>query len=164
MASSEQFLTFRFVAVFPFLFRHFRYHLLRSGQGLPARHPRRWHGQLRLSEHSHALRTDDRVSVEIEEFRAAAVATALHTKLGFCHIILGILLQTAWVGAYPSANPASSPGALDTKASIWSRTRLRFPAQEERGAHPAAQLLRRLGGWRGVGLRRHHGGRRSLLL
>jgi hypothetical protein len=29
--------------------------------------------------------TDDRVYVEIEEFRFAVVATALGAKLGFCH-------------------------------------------------------------------------------
>ena len=39
-----------------------------------------------LEERRRALRTADRVLVEIEKFRSAAIATALRTKLGFGHV------------------------------------------------------------------------------
>jgi hypothetical protein len=43
---------------------------------------------------TNALRTDDRVFVEIEEFRCAAIATALCAKLGFCHV--GYPVRNHW--------------------------------------------------------------------
>jgi hypothetical protein len=59
--------------------------------------------RLRRRENSQALRTDDRIFVEIEESCFAAVAAAFDSKLGFCH------------GEYPT------PDGVDMSRSVARR-------------------------------------------
>ena len=108
---------------------NFRYRLHRprlSVRWTPRAH---WVG-LRWDEHGRALRTDDRVFVEIEEFRCATTAKALRTKFGFCHRVFPILgvrggapVATPLKGSTGERPPASPPNSVaGDLAHMWGAT------------------------------------------